>query len=110
MEAPAKGDIVLIPFPFSDLSSVKNRPSLVVATLKGDDIILCQITSQSREDKDAIAITNKDFKKGKLNITSYARPTKIFTADTSIIINKVGELQDEKIREVENKLCEILRR
>ncbi|MFH1332384.1 MAG: type II toxin-antitoxin system PemK/MazF family toxin [archaeon] len=108
MEGPAKGDIVLIPF--SDLSSVKNRPCLVVATLKGEDVILCQITSQAREDKDAIAITEKDFQKGKLSITSYARPTKIFTADTSIIIRKVGELQDRKIKEVENKLCEIFTR
>ncbi|MFH1210996.1 MAG: type II toxin-antitoxin system PemK/MazF family toxin [archaeon] len=110
METPAKGNIVLIPFPFSDLSSVKNRPCLVVAKLKGEDVILCQITSIAREDKDAIAVTDKDFKKGKLNITSYVRPTKIFTADTSIIISKVGELQDRKIREVENKLCEIFTR
>ncbi len=110
MEGLAKGDIVLIPFPFSDLSSIKNRPCLVVATLKGEDIILCQITSQAREDKDAIAITEKDFQKGKLNITSYARPTKIFTADTTIIISKIGELQEIKIKEVENKLCEIFTR
>jgi mRNA interferase MazF len=110
METFAKGDIVLIPFPFSDLSSIKNRPSLVVATLKGEDIILCQITSQAREDKDAIAVTDNDFQKGKLSITSYARPTKIFTADKSIIISKIGELKERKIKEVENKLCEIFAR
>ena len=41
-----KGDIVVIPFPFSDLSSSKRRPALVLAGLKGNDIILCQITSK----------------------------------------------------------------
>jgi len=37
---PVKGDVVVIPFPFSDLSQSKRRPALVVATLEGDDVIL----------------------------------------------------------------------
>lgn len=40
MERPVKGDIVVIPFPFSDLSDAKRRPALVSATLAGEDIIL----------------------------------------------------------------------
>ena len=42
-----KGDVVVVPFPFSDLSANKKRPALVVATLTGDDVILCQITSKA---------------------------------------------------------------
>jgi len=41
-----KGDVVVLPFPFSDLSAVKRRPALVVAALTGEDVILCQITSR----------------------------------------------------------------
>lgn len=41
------GDVVVVPFPFSDLSASKKRPALVVATLSGDDVILCQITSKT---------------------------------------------------------------
>ena len=41
MEELVKGDVVVLPFPFSDLSASKKRPALVVATLRGDDIILC---------------------------------------------------------------------
>jgi mRNA interferase MazF len=40
-----KGDIVVVPFPFSDLTQAKRRPALVIAELKGNDVILCQITS-----------------------------------------------------------------
>jgi len=56
MEKFVKGDIVVIPFPFSDLSGAKKRPALVLVNLKGDDIILCQITSQQVNDDYAIPI------------------------------------------------------
>lgn len=42
-----KGDVVVAPFPFSDLSATKKRPALVIATLTGNDVILCQITTQA---------------------------------------------------------------
>jgi len=45
MERFVKGDIVVIPFPFSNLAQTKRRPALVIAELDGDDRILCQITS-----------------------------------------------------------------
>jgi mRNA interferase MazF len=38
-------NVVIVPFPFSDLSESKRRPALVLAVLTGDDLILCQITS-----------------------------------------------------------------
>ena len=56
-----KGDVVIVPFPFSDLTSTKRRPALVVATLTGDDVILCQITSQATADTDAIPLDQRDF-------------------------------------------------
>lgn len=43
-----KGDVVVVPFPFSDLSTTKRRPALVVADLTGDDVVLCQITTRLR--------------------------------------------------------------
>jgi len=49
-----KGDIVVVPFPFSDLSTSKKRPALVLADLPGNDIILCQITSKLVKDVYAI--------------------------------------------------------
>ena len=59
-------DVVVVPFPFSDLSQTKRRPALVVAELRGDDLILCQITSQAFTDGYAIAIDNNDFESGSL--------------------------------------------
>lgn len=110
MEKLVKGDIVVLPFPFSDLSSSKKRPALVVAVLEGDDVILCQITSQAtRADKYSIILDNKDFKYGSLNLTSLIRPNSLFTADKSLILYKVGSLKDNKIREVINNICNIIK-
>ena len=55
-----KGDVVVIPFPFSDLSQSKRRPALVVASLEGDDVLLCQITSKNIKDSYAIAFNDHD--------------------------------------------------
>ncbi|MEY2831449.1 MAG: hypothetical protein RLZZ574_707 [Cyanobacteriota bacterium] len=103
-----KGDVVIVPFPFSDLSQAKRRPALVVAKLTGDDLILCQITSQAVLDSYAIIVTNADFTSGGLNKNSNIRPNRLFTADRGIILYKAGQLKAEKLKEVTNKIIEIL--
>ena len=87
-----KGDVVIIPFPFSDLTGSKKRPALVLADLAGNDIILCQITSQKSNDPNAVMVTTTDFPTGGLQITSCIRPARIFTADKNIIMRKTGSV------------------
>lgn len=102
-----KGDVVIVPFPFSDLSNSKKRPALVLANLEGDDLILSQITSQNILDSYSINIEVSDFKNGTLNKKSNVRPNKIFTADKKIVLYKIGNLSNEKINEITNKVIEI---
>lgn len=90
------GSVVLVAFPFSDLKGHKIRPALVLATVEFDNLILCQITSKPYSSKTAIRLESSDFSQGKLPVTSFIRPDKIFTADTSIIKNKAGELVIKK--------------
>ncbi|AGX43483.1 type II toxin-antitoxin system PemK/MazF family toxin [Clostridium saccharobutylicum] len=71
-----KGDIVVVPFSFSDLSQSKKRPALVLSDLDGEDLILSQITSQNIYDSYAIEISENDFEKGSLNKISNIRPNK----------------------------------
>ena len=95
-----KGDVVVVPFPFSDLTQTKRRPALVVAELQGDDLILCQITSRLITDQYAILIDNSDFSSGSLRQSSNLRPNRLFTADQQIILYKVGNLKSEKVNEI----------
>jgi len=104
-----KGDVVVVPFPFSDLRQAKRRPALVITELEGDDLILCQITSRRIKDKHAIPIDDSDFETGTLEQRSNIRPNRIFTADQHIILYRVGRLKSEKVGEVIEKMVDILR-
>ena len=108
MERFVKGDIVVIPFPFSDLTNSKKRPALVLADLIGDDIILCQITSPHVKDIYAINLTEKDFSKGSLHRRSNIRPNRIFIADKNIILKKVGKIKNTKTKEVSQIICDLI--
>src|SRR4051794_14131204 len=104
MGAFVTGDVVVAPFPFSDLSATKKRPALVVATLTGNDVILCQITSQVVVDSYAVPLIDGDFTSGGLRQASNIRPNRLFTAETSIILYRAGTISTAKLQEVRTKL------
>jgi mRNA interferase MazF len=89
---PSVGSIVIVPFPFSDLSSSKLRPAVVLAPAGRQDWILCQMTSRPYGDADALVIMPADLALGSLRMQSYARPAKLFTANLDIIMDLIGEL------------------
>jgi len=109
MEELAKGDIVTIPFPFSDLSNSKLRPALVIAVLSGNDLILSQITSKQAKDKYSIPLHQDEFEIGTLRQESNIRPNKLFTADYSLIKSKIGKLKEFKTKIVVEKICKIIK-
>jgi mRNA interferase MazF len=104
-----KGDVVVVPFPFSDLSRAKRRPALVAASPSGDDLILCQITSQAVRDGYALALSDSDFREGSLKQPSNIRPNRIFTADKRLILYRVGALKQEKLQEVAQAIVQLFR-
>ena len=110
MERFVKGDVVVTPFPFSDLKSSIKRPALVVADLPGNDLILCQITSKDHPDPYQITLNEKDFSHGKLIVNSFIKPSIIFTIRNSIILYKIGKINKNKIKEVKNQICEIIKK
>lgn len=109
MAAFVKGDIVIVLFPFSDLSSSKRRPALVLTDSPGDDIILCQITSQFSKDATAVFLANSDFSDGTLKADSHIRPNKLFTADKRIIAYKAGSVSANKYQEVFDSLIDLVK-
>ena len=108
MEEFVKGDVVVFPYPFSDFSSQKRRPAIVVAIPQGKDIIACQITSQAHFDNYSINLDDNDFASGTLNLRSYIRPNKLISIDKNIIIYKAGTVHQSKLDEVIKSIISIL--
>lgn len=104
-----KGDVVVIPFPFTDLSSSKKRPAVVLADIKGNDYFMLQITSQNIKDNYAIPLLTTDFQSGSLQKNSNIRPNKVFTLDETLVIYKIGHLTQSKIDECVKKVCNIIK-
>lgn len=105
-----KGEVVIIPFPFSDLSGSKRRPALVIADWGGDDIMLCQITSKSKFDGVEVSLEKDDFITGKLPVSSNIRPNKIFTADKSTIVGTAGQVSIAKYDQVVQAVIKLIGR
>ncbi|MBL4587516.1 MAG: type II toxin-antitoxin system PemK/MazF family toxin [Flavobacteriales bacterium] len=103
-----KREVVIIPFPFSDLSGSKRRPALVVADWGGEDVILCQITSKTKFDGIEVGLESGDFQNGKLPVSSNIRPNKIFTADRKTIIGTAGRISETKFNEVRKAIVELI--
>jgi len=106
---PTAGAVVLVPFPFSDLSQTKLRPAIVLAAVGRDDWILCQVTSSPYSDPLAISLADDDFASGSLRVTSYARPGKLFTAHQHLMVTRVGQLKLQAAQHIVAVLVNILR-
>ena len=103
------GSVVLVPFPFSDLSKSKLRPTVVLAEGGRGDRILCQITSNPYGDPSAVALDATAFAHGDLRVASYARPGKLFTASEELVVAEVGMLTADALMRIVNAVVNVLR-
>ncbi|MBU0703531.1 MAG: type II toxin-antitoxin system PemK/MazF family toxin [Chloroflexi bacterium] len=93
---PEQGDIVLIPIPFTDLSSQKRRPVIVVSNdaynRKTMDIVVVAMTSNPVAVDYSFTITSSDLEQGKLNRPGKVRVDKIYTLSQSIVVETFGRV------------------
>jgi len=100
--------VVLVPFPFSDLSASKLRPALVLAYAGREDWICSQITSRPYADPSATELTGDDFSSGSLQRTSYIRPGKLFTAHQSLFRRAAGLVSAQKLAQVREAVIALI--
>jgi mRNA interferase MazF len=103
-----KGKIILIPFPFTDLSSTKLRPALVLH--EGDkDVVAAFISSRTENPKPTDLIIEKnhpEFKQTGLKLTSVLKIDKIATISKELIIGEIGEVGTRLKKEINRKIAE----
>ncbi len=105
----AKGEIVLFPFPCTDLTNRKLRPCLILSDEMDDDILLCQITSKKiRKDQYTVELKKDETINGSLHIDSHIRSNMIFTASQSQIVKKICRIKDSQYKKVTDIIINII--
>ena len=108
----SQGEILLIPLPFTDLSSQKKRPVLVLSKKNyndaADDVIVAAITSNIDTKPYAVFVSNNDMVRGILKVTSCVRVDKIYTLAQNIVIKRFGKVKPEIVDAVKEKLLSML--
>ena len=97
-----KGDIVLVPFPFTDLSATKNRPALVLIS-EDADVTLAFITTRRYWEKEWDLYLEPSAENG-LKKESIVRLAKITTLDKELILGRLGTISEPMLKDLNKNL------
>ena len=110
---PSQGDIVLVPVPFTDLSSARRRPVIVISNDQynrtTDDVIVVAMTSNPAATKYSFIITSADLADGTLNRPGRVRADKIYTLSQRIIVKRFARVSDATLDRVRQVLMDLVR-
>lgn len=107
-----QGEIVIVPFPFSDLSTVKQRPVLILSKTadnkNSEEIITCGITSNLKNSNYSVFIYNENLERGKIPAPSRIKVNKLFTINKELIIKHVARLNKNSFNSVRKEFFEMI--
>ncbi len=111
---PEQGDILLVPIPFTDLSSQKRRPVIVVSNntynQKTTDLVVVAMTSNPVETEYSFTVTSDDLEKGTLNHPGKVRVDKIYTISMSIVVKTFGRVNGKVMERIRSELQSLIAR
>jgi len=109
---PDRGDLVLIPFPFTDLTATKRRPVLVLSprsyNRRSQDFIVCGVTSVLTPRPHAVRLRPEDLVRGRIPVESRIRPDKLFTLKQGLAVKSLGRVSPRVVAHVLRELASIL--
>ena len=105
-------DIVLIPIPFTDLTSQKKRPAIIISSDKynesNEDIVVVALTSNIESRNFTITLTADDLEDGVLKVTSMIRVDKIYTLNKSIVIKTFGRVKPDILAKIKDSILKLI--
>ncbi len=109
---PDQGDIVLIPVPFTDLSSQKRRPVIVISNdaynRQTADVVVVAMTSNPIPTEYSFTITSSDLARGSLNRPGKVRVDKIYTLSQAIIVKSFGRVNTAVLTKISQTLQQLV--
>ena len=107
-----QGDVLIVPFPFTDLSAIKQRPVLVLSKKeynnKTDGIITCGITSNLKDSENSVLIENKNLLNGEIPAISRIKVDKLFTIEESIVKKRLAKIDIETFDKVRKEFINLI--
>jgi len=101
-------DVILVPFPFSDLSYSKKRPALVLADIHERDELICMMLTSALSIDHKVDISIKDIDLAGLPKPTVARISRLFTLKQSLVIKKLGIIENEEYGDIVSRLIKLL--
>jgi len=106
------GEVVLIPFPFTDLSQVKRRPVLILSSSRHNrdsrDFISCGITSNLGNRRNSVMLDPSEMVDGSIPTRSRIRYDKVFTLEKGLVLRGLGKVSSQKLSQVRSGLISLL--
>ncbi len=107
-----QGEIIIVPFPFSDLSGIKQRPVLIlsktISNRSKEDIITCGITSNIKETNYSVLISNHNLIRGQIPKQSRIKVDKLFSLEKIIVKKSIGRLNKETFEKVKKEFLNLI--
>jgi mRNA interferase MazF len=108
----SQGDILLVPFPFSDQSGRKVRPVIVISNDRfnenSSDLLVVGVTSNISKDRHTLNLDNKDLEEGKLFTKCCIKVENILRMDKQLVVKKIGKIKNEKLEAIRKVIIEII--
>ena len=108
---PEQGDIMLIPIPFTDLTSSRRRPVIVISNTaynrKTADIVVVAMTSHPQQVDYSFTITSADLVSGRLNRLGKVRVDRVYTLAQSIVVRTFGRVNDATLEQIRRLLSQL---
>jgi mRNA interferase MazF len=102
---PERGDLLLVPFPFTDLSAAKRRPVLAITAADSyGDFIALPVTSRPQTEH-GLALTAADLVSGSLPAMSWIRTNRVVTLNSSLVVKTVGRVSEAVVAAAIGRLC-----
>ena len=107
-----QGDLLLVPFPFSDQSGKKVRPVIVISNdafnEHSDDLIVIGVTSSGSMGRHTLDFSNKDLDEGELYLKCYIKVENILKLDNGLVVKKIGKVKKAKMQAISRTLHQII--
>jgi len=101
------GDVVIVPFPYTNQAGVKKRPAVVLCETGGNDLLVCMITSAAFG-SDTIPLDKKNLASSGLRVACAVRPDRLLVVSPDLVEKKTGRLSKEMVSEIKAVLVKWL--